>query len=421
MNNFPELRYRGPRQQFESAPRITSQPENRLSRRPPFLLSLLISPINIVFGIASRIFNLFSSLFPFLPRLLGRIFSRQNGSTPTHSTSSHELLGPQDTTQRFLANFRASYGEHSLPFLETGYARAFDLAKRDLKLLLVIPISPEHPDTSSFIRDTLLSPITTAFLNDPSNNTLLWAGSTSDPEPYALASALSLTTFPSAALILHTPTVSSTAMSIVARLYAPFTPAHLTATLTATLSQHSPSLASARATRDSQSATRALRDQQASAYDRSLALDRARATQKREAADAERRATQDAAQARRDATQRANDVAAWRGWRAAQIEKEPEAGPGIVRVSLRLGDGRRVMRRFGEREGMESVYAFAECCDLVGGEKGGEKPRGYVHVYGFRLVSMLPREVFGLEGTVGRIGRTGNLLVERIEEDEDED
>lgn len=51
-------------------------------------------------------------------------------------------------------------------------------------------------------------------------------------------------------------------------------------------------------------------------------------------------------------------------------------------------------------------------------------PEGFVHQYGFRLVSPMPRVVYPVDegGSVKeKIGRGGNLLVELIDGDEDED
>jgi FAS-associated factor 2 len=59
-------------------------------------------------------------------------------------------------------------------------------------------------------------------------------------------------------------------------------------------------------------------------------------------------------------------------------------------------------------------------------EKEATEPVDYDHVYKFRLVSPMPREVYDLEtqGSIrDRIGRSGNLIVENIvaEDDSDED
>jgi FAS-associated factor 2 len=97
-------------------------------------------------------------------------------------------------------------------------------------------------------------------------------------------------------------------------------------------------------------------------------------------------------------------------------------------------DGERVIRKFAANVTMEELYAFVECQDtLQAGELDDEEevkqPAGFRHEYKFRLVTPMPREAYELDagGTIKeRIGRSGNLIVEKTEmddsdEEEDED
>ena len=93
-----------------------------------------------------------------------------------------------------------------------------------------------------------------------------------------------------------------------------------------------------------------------------------------------------------------------------------------------MPSGARVVRRFEVDAELEELYAFVECHDVldegVMEEKESRKPSGYEHEYGFRLVSPMPREVYELDkaGTIrARIGRSGNLIVEKISTDDDEE
>jgi len=322
--------------------------------------------------------------------------------------------------------------------LETSYARAYDQAKQEVKFLLVIPLSPEHDDTPSFVRSTLLSPPVLAYLTSPSSNVLLWAGTVADSEAYQVAAELALAPFPSAALIAPIPD-AGTPMSVLTRIAPPASlSAHLfLAHLEASITQHAPALTALRATRAEQTASRTLREQQNSAYERSLATDRARAQARRDAEAAALRAERRARELAAAAEKRAGDTAAWRRWRAARVLPEP--GPEVkdaVRIGIRLLDGRRVARRFEAEVRLEEVYAFVECFDLLTaaadeGEKGEkekekEKPSGFEHRYAFRLVAPMPREVFDVDGTGSvkeRIGRSGSLVVEKVgaEDDEEQD
>ncbi|RYP58716.1 hypothetical protein DL771_011149 [Monosporascus sp. 5C6A] len=100
----------------------------------------------------------------------------------------------------------------------------------------------------------------------------------------------------------------------------------------------------------------------------------------------------------------------------------------------------RIVRRFRADSTVEELYAFVECFDLVQSrqsraedEKAGdgddddddyEKPEGYEHEYKFRVASLMPRVVYEPDAaaTLGeRIGRSGNLIVEDLRDDEDDE
>ncbi|KAB8754759.1 hypothetical protein FH972_026550 [Carpinus fangiana] len=421
------------RTQLDPAPRITTAPQSQSAARPPMILSLLFTPVNILYSLFSRLFSVFGYLFPFLPRLLTRLTTRASAPASQRSTTRRPL-GPQDTTARFLREFDEEYGSGAaskLPFLETGYARAYDLAKRELKFLVVIPLSPEHEDTPSFVRDTLLSDTVIAFFADPehADKLLLWAGPVQDSEAYQVATGLNISRFPAAVLVAHTPAVSSTAMSVIARIAGPTSPADFTATLQAGMLQHESELSRVRATRSEQQASRDLREQQNSAYERSLATDRERARQRRQAEEEkEHREREELQRAQREAD-RARNLSTWKRWRAARLAAEP--GPDVkdaVRVNVRILDGERVTRRFAADAGIEEIYAFVECHDVLDAaldnEKATEPPADFDHQYAFRIVSPMPREVYDVAktGTLKEmIGRSATLIAEKIEDGEGDD
>ena len=410
----------------DDAPRIVPQPEDQVNHRPPFILTLLFTPLSLLYKLFSSSFGIFSFLFPFLPRIIRPSTATSTGRRP--NTTGRRSLKPRDSAARVKREFEEEYGENALPFYEGGYAQALDVAKKDLKFLLIILISPEHDDTSSYIRDTLLTPEVQAFVDNPSNEIILWVGDVRDSEAYQVATALRCNKFPFTGLIAHTPQQSSTSMSVLTRLTGPMPAGTYVAKLQDAITAHSEQLAAVRATRSAQNFERTLREEQDSAYERSLAQDRERAKLRREAeaatAEQEKRALLEA----EAAANRAEKENQWRQWRAKNILPEPAPdNKGIVRVAIKMPEAARIMRKFSAEAGIEELYAFVECYDFV--KDGIEieavpKPEGYEHKYEFRLVSTLPRVVYELEqgGTIAdRIGKSGNLIVEPIEDDEDED
>jgi FAS-associated factor 2 len=344
------------------------------------------------------------------------------------NTSGRRPLNPRDTAARFKREFEEEYGPNSLPFFDGGYAQARDLTQKDLKFLLVVLLSPEHDSTSTFVQDTLLSPEVTAFLNDPANSIILWAGNVQDSEAYQVSTGLRCTKFPFSALITHTPREGSTAMSTVARLAGYMPATTYVAKLQSAIATYSEQLATVRSARSAQQFERNLRQEQDSAYERSLAQDRERARQRREAEAAAAAAEKKAAEAAAAAESYVADLKCWKLWRAATIEPEPGAEEkNSVRIGLRLPESaERITRRFKADASIEELYAFVECYDIVkegSNSEKAEQPMNFKHQYGFRLVSPMPRMVYGLEegGSIGeRIGKSGNLIVEPILDDDDE-
>lgn len=329
-----------------------------------------------------------------------------------------------------MREFEEEYGSHNLPLFENGYAQAFDLAKKNLQFLLVILISPEHDETASFIRETLLSQEVVDFIRNPDNNIILWAGNVQDSEAYQVSTALNCTKFPFAGLIVHTPQVSSTAMGVATRIVGPTPAGQFVSKLRQAMQAHTEPLRRARAQRAEQQATRNIRQQQDSAYERSLATDRERARKKKEEAERKAREEKEVLERQQALERYAENLAQWRKWRASSITPEPPASEkDVVRISVRMPNADRVIRRFAADAHIEELYAFVECYDVL--QSGDsthdvEEPAHFEHEYKFQLVSPMPREVYELSagGSIKeRIGRSGNLIVERteVEESEDED
>ncbi|KAL8733111.1 MAG: hypothetical protein Q9166_002303 [cf. Caloplaca sp. 2 TL-2023] len=414
------------RAHLDPAPRIVPQPENQNVYRAPFILTLFLTPFNLLYRLLSGSFGLFAYIFPFLPRVLSGLAGGRAQPRRQRDTSGRRPLNPRDTAARFVREFEEEYGQHDLVFFSEGYAQAYDLAKKDLKFLLVVLLSPEHDDTSTFVRSTLLSPEVAAYINDPQNKILLWAGSVRDSEAYQVSNGLNCSKFPFAAVVAHTPQDSPTSMSTIARISGLAPPSVFVARIRSAISQHSTTLERARASRHEQQATRNLREEQNSAYERSLAQDRERARQRREEEEARSRADREE-RVKAEAAERAvRNLEQWKKWRAQSILPEPSAsGEEVTRVSIRMISGERVVRKFRAEADMEELYAFVECYDILSADFASSKasePQDYKHTYHFRLVSPMPRIVYDLASgdMIGnKIGRSGNLIVESIDDDDE--
>ncbi|KAI0162253.1 UBX domain-containing protein [Xylariaceae sp. FL1272] len=431
-----------PRERPDPAPRIV--PQSTKTARTPFLLSIIFAPFNIGMRTVSTVFRTFMYILTFLPASIRPRAITTTITTGFRGTAGRRMLMPRDTAARFKREFEEEYGTDALPFHEGGFAQAIDIAKQDLKFLLVVLMSPEHDDTESFTRDTLLAPEVVSFINDPANNIILWGGNVLDSEAFQVASEYHCSKYPFSCLVCLTPKEGSTSMSIVKRLAGPLSSATYLAELQTAINKYSPDIAGVRAERTAQEVSRNLRTEQDSAYERSLARDRERVRQRKEAESAAAAAVKKEKEDKEAAERLENKKQQWRRWRATTVKPEPEttADPkDVVRLALMLPSG-RVVRKFDKGTTVEELYAFVECYDILttnselnGGEVNektegdielpAEKPDEYTHLYAFRIASPLPREVFQPDDTetLGkRIGRSGNLIVEAVvPEEEDEE
>ncbi|KAG6000288.1 hypothetical protein E4U21_005621 [Claviceps maximensis] len=422
------------RTRTDAAPRIV--PQTTITHQSPWFLGLLFAPFGLGWRAASTLVRAFWYLLSFLPSSIRPRAVTSRMTSGFKDTSGRRMLMPRDTAARFQREFDEEYGTNELPFFEGGLAQAYDLAKKEIKFLLVILLSPEHDDTASFVQDTLLSQDVVDYIKNPSNNIILWGGNVLDSEAYQVSTEYTCTKFPFSALVCLTPKEGSTRMGIVKRLVGPMPASTYLSELQNAVEKYGSDLDGLRAERTAQEVARSLRNEQDSAYERSLAIDRERARQKKEAA---AMAEASEALARRKAEETAllkKQCQQWRKWRATKILPEPPAtDKNAVRVAFKMPDefaaAGRVIRRFPQEAPLEEMYAFVECYGELqeleedDGEATGsaaaaaalEAPAGYEHKYGFRIASTLPRVVYepSATATLGeKVGKSGNLIVERV-------
>ncbi|KIX07739.1 uncharacterized protein Z518_02393 [Rhinocladiella mackenziei CBS 650.93] len=404
--------------------RVDTSATTETQYRPPFLFSIFFTMISSIYRVSRTILSPFGFLVPsFLIRLFHRLIYQQ-------SRPVRRALPPGENARRFTREFSEEYGENTIPFSESGFNLTLDNAKKDLKFLLVVLLSPSHDENNTWVHETLLSGQTKSFLDSHKDELILWGGNVRDSEAYQVSSSLQCTKFPFVALICQTNESGSSAMTVIMRAVGLMPASELVAKLGTAMTAQQAQLSAARAQRAEQQASRNLRQEQDSAYERSLAQDRERARRRREEEEAAARAAREAQEQARALEKRKEIVAQWKQWRAQSLPSEP--GPEVkdaIRISIRMPSGERVIRRFRSEADLDELYAFVECYEVVKSREGSaldtadvEEPTNYEHEYGFRLVSPMPRAIFdlGKGGPIGdRIGRGANLIVEPIEEGED--
>ncbi|RMZ74860.1 hypothetical protein DV737_g5671, partial [Chaetothyriales sp. CBS 132003] len=319
------------------------------------LFSLLLTPFNIVYRVFSALFSPLGFLVPgFLSRLLARLLAPP--ARPTRRT-----LPPADNARRFIREFGEEYGDHSLPFTEAGFNLTLDNAKKDLKFMLVVLLSPSHDDNATWVQEVLLSTQLREWLASHKNDVLLWGGNVQDSEAYQVSASLQCTKFPFAALICQAAEAGSAGMTVVMRAVGSVSASELVAKLSAAIAAQQSQLQRARAQQAEQQATRSLRQEQDSAYERSLAQDRERARRRREEQEAQAKAEQEARAAAEAAETRKRKLAQWKQWRAQSLPPDPPPdGQATIRVSIRMPSGDRVVRRLQADAHLEELHLAGE-------------------------------------------------------------
>ncbi|CAK7564191.1 MAG: UBX domain-containing protein 10 [Sporothrix epigloea] len=415
---------RVPAERTEVARRIVVAPPAPVVQ-PSLFTTLLLSPLNLGYRVLSGLWRAVRYMLVLVPGL--GAFRRMASGAPA---APRRYLGPRDAASRFKREFEEATGSDALPFVEMGYTQAYDKAKTEPKILVIVLMAPEHDDTKSYARDTLLHPEVVEFVNNPANNIMLWGGSVRDPEAYQVSLEHRVTKFPFMATICVTPKEGgSTRMGTVKRVVGSVSGTYFVEQLRLVVAKYADDLAAVRAVRVANEATRNLRIEQDNAYERSLAIDRERVRQRQEAERLAREREAEAARQKKLSKQ-------WRAWRKNNIAPEPPAGAAnVIRVALKLPEsrgGERVRRSFASDATVEDLYAFVECYDSGTEEdedSDGEeldrekavKPKCYTHKYSFRIASMMPREVHEPsedKTLLQAIGKSASLVVEEVAESE---
>ncbi|KAI0084959.1 hypothetical protein BDY19DRAFT_968236 [Irpex rosettiformis] len=359
------------------------------------------------------------------------------------------------------------------------------LAKEtEAKVGCVIILSEEHDDTPEFKRSTLTDPEFVGLMKE--NDFLVWGGDIRDRDAWSAAQKLQATTYPFVAFIalqsrrMNAQSSQSSVLTILSRHQGPSIPASSAPTSAHTLVAHlketliprvSPYLSGIRrqaadretarlAEQRARERERAIRAEQDRAFEESARRDKERIERKIAEEKEEQRAALRQAEEEQRALEEQQRLEAekaaweakrmeWRRWgRRTLLPREPrpgEQGRGkTVRVGVRMPNGKRPVRFFGENDSLTAVYAFVDAQFIPegkeytsesdptvapGGEEQGEigllhamekvgKKNG--HWWGFKLAMAYPRREIHWEPgkKVGEVeGLSGGQLVVEMFED----
>ncbi|EPY51362.1 UBA/UAS domain-containing protein Ucp10 [Schizosaccharomyces cryophilus OY26] len=334
-------------------------------------------------------FWMFLSRVPLLPTFLPILGARKR------------YLSPADAANKLLQNLEEQYGTNHIDFFtEGGYMEALARTKRSFGVALLFFTSTKSDDMEDFSKKVLMDEEVKGFLSR--RNILCWVGDVCEDEAFQGSRQFNCTKFPSAVLIMYSPQLSE--LVVAAHLHGPMDSTLLQNTLTNALARHLPSLERFRTERESRESTRELRRQQDDAYQASLARDRERQKQAKEERERKQKEQEEKERMLKLSLQ-------YRSWLAVSIPSEPQPNTQAARLSIRLPDGTRVIRRFEKDCLVKSIYEFVD--SLLFAKEEPEvyeqamsssavlaPPENYQHKFHFSLYSSLPREILEMESTI---------------------
>lgn len=316
-------------------------------------------------------------LFQFAARLLYR---------PSITAPRRDARSEAD---RFLRDFEHTYGFTHPTFFDGGYTQALTTAKKELKYVLIILCSEEHDDNDKFCRETLTNAEVLDFLNH--QGVIVWGGNVRNTEAYQVSNTLQATTYPFLAMIA----LQNNKMAVIDRMEGPITPASLIRRMESVIARVGPSLNALRMEREQRELERRLRQEQDNAYQSSLLADQEKerkAKELREAKERQLKEKERQEQLKKDYIQYL--VALFKKDNHYTEESSTEK---TTKISFRLADGERVIRKFRGSDSLEVLYQFVEVYPHLNDtvvDQVHKPPPDYAYPYNFTIHSPFPRTVY---------------------------
>lgn len=305
---------------------------------PRWLLALT-SPFRFVWSFFSGLTTALLRLFSTGPL---RAIEAAPGTTPS---------------ARFLSFFEARHGSLHPPFFAGGYLAALAAAQDELRFLLVYVHSESHRLTPRFCRQILAN---SQFIQAAAP-LIMWAGAVSQRDAAAVQNALRVPALPFMAVVAPPAGRVSPDGDLATAQFGTVLAVRAghpalngggegaAAWVARVLERHGGMLREARNQREERESARLLREQQDEEYAAALEADRER-----------ERMVWEEREKEEDERERVRGLEVRRERKREALGEEPDKGPGVASVVVRLPDGSRVGRRFSKEEAMEKVFDWAE-------------------------------------------------------------
>ncbi|GJR27098.1 plant UBX domain-containing protein 10-like protein [Tanacetum coccineum] len=235
----------------------------------------------------------------------------------------------------FLTEFERRFGKMHPSFVQEGFTEAVQRSRREFKLLFVYLHSWDDHGTEAFCKETLCSEAVSGFVNE---NFVAWGDSVGGNEGLKMSKCLKVNRFPFWAVIVA---AAGQSISLLRQFEGPASVEEMLKELQSVLKESSSAL---------------------------IALE--------------------ADQAKEDQNQLEQED------KASALGPEPEKGPDVTQVLVRLPNGERKGRRFHCNDTLQSIYDFIDSSGLL-------------EVGSYTLVTFFPRVLYGqdeLSSTLEELG-----------------
>ncbi|XP_076947410.1 plant UBX domain-containing protein 10-like [Bidens hawaiensis] len=375
--------------QHVTPPTTTDEPA------PPGLAWKLITlPISIVsgsLGLVSGAVGLglwaVGGVLSYSLNMIGLTNSGDGGGGGSASRSLVSVSASVTEARDFVSEFEREYGDRRPNFVTEGFMDALERSRREFKLLFVYLHSPEHPDTSVFCEGTLCNEVLLEFVNE---NFVAWGASIRASEGFKMSNSLKASRFPFCAVVMA---ASNQRIALLEQVEGPKSPEEMLTMLQRVVEESASVLVPARLDAEERRNNMRLREEQDAAYQAALEADQARERERREeqeklereAAEAERKQKEEEEARERTAREAAEREAALiklREDKSLSLGPEPEKGPDVTQVLVRLPNGERKGRRFHSTATIQSLYDFVDSS-------------GTLEMGSYTLVTNFPRVLYG--------------------------
>ncbi|KAI7906588.1 uncharacterized protein BX663DRAFT_427387 [Cokeromyces recurvatus] len=297
--------------------------------------------------------------------------------------------------------------------------------------MVAILISEEHDDNDAFCRDTLTNPELIDFFHQ--HQMIVWGGNVRYTEAFQVSHTLQATTYPFIAIIaLQNPSSSNTSslnvskMSVVDRIEGLISVPLLLCRFENVMNRVDATLARFRIEREQREAERRLREEQDKAYQESLRADQL----KQQRLEEERIAAERIKERQAMLAHQRNQYIQYLCQHVFNKDNNNDDNDETTKISFRLANGVRVIRKFRADDTLETLYQFIEAYPYLQQyqQQNNENidcsmPEGYIHEYNFKIHSPFPRKVYEADANKRIKDESGlwpsaTLIIDTIDEEE---